>query len=64
VELRDYLGILRRRWVSVLLVALTVLLAAAAVTFSMTKQYTATLLLVVALRKLAVRSCQVALVAG
>jgi uncharacterized protein involved in exopolysaccharide biosynthesis len=42
VELRDYLAVLRRRWVSLLVVALTVLVAVAAVTFSMTKQYTAT----------------------
>jgi capsular exopolysaccharide synthesis family protein len=42
VELRDYLAVLRRRWVSLLVVALTVLLAVTAVTFSMTKQYTAT----------------------
>ena len=42
MELREYLHILRRRWVSVFVVALAVMLAAAAVTFSMTKQYTAT----------------------
>lgn len=42
MELRDYLYILRRRWVSVLTVTLAVWLAAAAITFSMTKQYTAT----------------------
>jgi capsular exopolysaccharide synthesis family protein len=48
VELRDYLAVLRRRWVSLLVVALAVLLAAAAVTFSMTKQYTATTRLIFA----------------
>jgi capsular exopolysaccharide synthesis family protein len=42
MELREYLHILRRRWVSVLVIALVVLLTATAVTFSMTKQYTAT----------------------
>jgi succinoglycan biosynthesis transport protein ExoP len=42
VELRDYLAVLRRRWVSLLVVALAVLLTAAGVTLSMTKQYTAT----------------------
>jgi succinoglycan biosynthesis transport protein ExoP len=44
MELREYLHILRRRWVSVsvFVVALAVLLAVAAVTFSMTKQCTAT----------------------
>jgi polysaccharide biosynthesis transport protein len=42
VELRDYLAILRRRWVSCLVVLLAVLLSAAALTFSMTRQYTAT----------------------
>jgi succinoglycan biosynthesis transport protein ExoP len=48
VELRDYLAVLRRRWVSLLVVAVAVLLAAAAVTFSMTKQYTATTRLIFA----------------
>ena len=38
MELHEYLHILRRRWVS----AIVVVLAAGAVTFSMTKQYTAT----------------------
>jgi uncharacterized protein involved in exopolysaccharide biosynthesis len=42
MELREYLQILRRRWVSVLVVTLAVLLTATAVTFTMTKQYTAT----------------------
>jgi uncharacterized protein involved in exopolysaccharide biosynthesis len=42
MELHEYLHILRRRWVSVLVIALVVLLTATAVTFSMTKQYTAT----------------------
>jgi succinoglycan biosynthesis transport protein ExoP len=42
MELREYLHILRRRWVSVLVIALVVLLTATAVTFTMTKQYTAT----------------------
>jgi capsular exopolysaccharide synthesis family protein len=42
MELREYLHLLRRRWVSASVVALVVLLAAATITFSMTKQYTAT----------------------
>jgi polysaccharide biosynthesis transport protein len=42
VELRDYLQILRRRWLSALIVGLAVLLAMAVVTAAMTKKYTAT----------------------
>jgi succinoglycan biosynthesis transport protein ExoP len=42
VELRDYLQILRRRWLSALIVGLVVLLAVTVVTLSMTNKYTAT----------------------
>lgn len=42
VEIRDYLGVLRRRWVSILIVALATLAVAAAVTFALTPRYTAT----------------------
>jgi len=42
VELRDYLNILWRRWLSILLIVLTVLALASAVTLVMPKKYTAT----------------------
>jgi polysaccharide biosynthesis transport protein len=42
MEIRDYLQILRRRWLSALIVCLAVLLAVTVVTLSMTKKYTAT----------------------
>jgi polysaccharide biosynthesis transport protein len=42
VELRDYLELLRRRWVGVVVVALAVLAAASAVTLLATPKYTAT----------------------
>lgn len=42
MDLRDYLEILRRRWISALLVALAVLGAVAAYTFTATPKYTAT----------------------
>jgi capsular polysaccharide biosynthesis protein len=42
VELRDYLQILRRRWLSALIVGIVVLLVVAVVTGLMTKKYTAT----------------------
>lgn len=42
MELRDYLEILRRRWLSACIVAALVLAGAAAVTFTMTPKYTAT----------------------
>src|SRR5215204_5392726 len=42
VELREYLVILRRRWMSVLIVALTILAVASLVTLLMPKKYTAT----------------------
>ena len=42
VELRDYLDILRRRWLGVLIIALTALALASAVTLAMPKKYTAT----------------------
>lgn len=42
MELRDYLSILRRRWLSVLIVSLVTLALAAGVTYLTTKQYTAT----------------------
>ena len=42
VELGDYLDILRRRWLGVLIIALTVLALASAVTLAMPKKYTAT----------------------
>jgi succinoglycan biosynthesis transport protein ExoP len=42
VELREYLVILRRRWMSVLIVALTILAVASLVTLLVPKKYTAT----------------------
>jgi polysaccharide biosynthesis transport protein len=42
VEAREYLDILRRRWLSVLIVALTTLAAASLLTLAMPKKYTAT----------------------
>ena len=42
VELREYLVILRRRWISVLIVALTILAVASLATLAMPKKYTAT----------------------
>jgi capsular exopolysaccharide synthesis family protein len=42
VDLHDYLEVLRRRWISVAIVALTTLALSAAVTLAMTTQYTAT----------------------
>jgi len=42
VELHDYLDVLRRRWLSILVVMLTTLAVAAAVTLVMTPKYTAT----------------------
>ena len=48
VELGDYLGILRRRWLGVLIIALTTLALASAVTLAMPKKYTATTRLFIA----------------
>ena len=48
VELGDYLGILRRRWLGVLIIALTALALASAVTLAMPKKYTATTRLFIA----------------
>jgi tyrosine-protein kinase len=42
VEPREYLDILRRRWLSVLIIALTTLAAASLLTLAMPKKYTAT----------------------
>jgi polysaccharide biosynthesis transport protein len=42
MELSEYLDILRRRWLSVLIIALTTLALASAVTLVMPKKYTAT----------------------
>src|SRR5687768_505718 len=42
VELGDYLGIFRRRWLGVLIVALTTLALASTITLAMPKKYTAT----------------------
>jgi tyrosine-protein kinase len=42
VEPRDYLDILRRRWLSVLIIALTTLAVASLLTLAMPKKYTAT----------------------
>ncbi len=42
MELREYLVILRRRWMSILIVALTILAVASLVTLLMPKKYTAT----------------------
>jgi capsular exopolysaccharide synthesis family protein len=48
VELGDYLGIFRRRWLGVLIIALTALALASAVTLAMPKKYTATTRLFIA----------------
>ena len=42
MDLHDYLEVLRRRWVSVTIVALATIACAAAVTLAMTTKYTAT----------------------
>jgi capsular exopolysaccharide synthesis family protein len=42
VELRDYLDVLRRRWITAVVVALTVLAATSAITLLMPEKYTAT----------------------
>jgi len=42
VELHDYLDVLRRRWITVTIVALITIAAAAAATLAMTPKYTAT----------------------
>jgi len=42
VEVRDYINILRRRWLSVLIVTLTALAGASLITLTMTPKYTAT----------------------
>lgn len=42
VELRDYVGVLRRRWLTVVIVTLLAVAAAAATTLLMTPRYTAT----------------------
>jgi capsular exopolysaccharide synthesis family protein len=48
VELADYLDILRRRWLGVLIIVLTALALASAVTLAMPKKYTATARLFIA----------------
>ena len=48
VELGDYLDILRRRWLGVVIIALTTLALASAVTLAMPKKYTATTRLFIA----------------
>jgi polysaccharide biosynthesis transport protein len=48
VELSDYLDILRRRWLGVVIIALTTLALASAVTLAMPKKYTATTRLFIA----------------
>jgi capsular exopolysaccharide synthesis family protein len=48
VELGDYLDILRRRWLGVLIIALATLALASAVTLAMPKKYTATTRLFIA----------------
>jgi succinoglycan biosynthesis transport protein ExoP len=48
VELSDYLDILRRRWLGVLIITLTTLAMASAVTLAMPKKYTATTRLFIA----------------
>jgi succinoglycan biosynthesis transport protein ExoP len=50
VELREYFDILRRRWLSVILITLSVLALASLVTLSMPKTYTATTRLFFAVR--------------
>src|SRR5829696_4426340 len=42
LELRDYFGILRRRWLSILLIALTALALVSLLTLMLPKKYTAT----------------------
>jgi polysaccharide biosynthesis transport protein len=42
LEARDYLDLLRRRWLSVLIIALTTLAVASVLTLAMPRQYTAT----------------------
>ena len=42
MEVRDYLDVLRRRWLSVLIIALTALAAASLLTLAIPKKYTAT----------------------
>src|SRR4249920_525981 len=48
VELGEYLDILRRRWLGVLIILLTTLALASAVTLAMPKKYTATTRLFIA----------------
>ena len=48
VELSDYLDILRRRWLGVVIITLTTLALASAVTLAMPKKYTATTRLFIA----------------
>ena len=48
MELGDYLDILRRRWLGVLIIALTALALASAVTLALPKKYTATTRLFIA----------------
>jgi succinoglycan biosynthesis transport protein ExoP len=48
VELNEYLDILRRRWLGVLIIALAAVTLASAVTFAMPKKYTATTRLFIA----------------
>jgi capsular exopolysaccharide synthesis family protein len=48
VQLGEYLDILRRRWLGVLIIVLTTLALAAALTFAMPKKYTATTRLFIA----------------
>jgi len=48
VELKEYLDILRRRWLGVLMIALAVLALASAITLAMPKKYTATTRLFIA----------------
>ena len=42
VEIRNYLGVLRRRWLSILLIAVATLAVSAGITWYLTPQYTAT----------------------
>jgi polysaccharide biosynthesis transport protein len=42
MELRDYLGIVRKRWLSVVITTLAILAASSAVTLALTEKYTAT----------------------
>jgi polysaccharide biosynthesis transport protein len=48
VELREYLDILRRRWLTVVIIALTALVLASAVSLALPKKYTATTRLFIA----------------